>query len=111
MHPSITEEDILDLPKKEHLVVLLAVVRSLRGNKKAYASMKDIRLNCEEICDELKLKPIGDPDDYIQDLSDRRIIEMESLREIGIKGAPTENLETYLDSLFKRVEAGIVGGR
>jgi cell division control protein 6 len=26
MHPSITEEGILDLPKKEHLVALLAVV-------------------------------------------------------------------------------------
>ena len=110
MHPSITEEDILDLPKREHLIVLFAVVRSLRGSKKAYASMKDIRLNCAEVCEEMRLKPIADIDDYIQDLSDRRIIEVESLREIGIKGAPTENLETYLDSLFKRIEAGIVGG-
>src|SRR5262250_1542482 len=74
-----------------------------QGQEESLRFHRDIRLNCAE----MKLKPIGDLDEYVQDLSDRRLIEVEAFREIGIRGAPTENLETYLDTLFKRVEAGI----
>jgi hypothetical protein len=51
-------------------VYLLAVVRSLKGNKAPYASMKEVRLNGQVLAEELKLKQI-DLDDYVQDLSDR----------------------------------------
>jgi hypothetical protein len=94
MHPSITEEDILDLPRKEHFVALLAVARSLGESKKAYASMKDIRLNCEEICGKLKLKPISDIEDYVQ-----------------ASGALRPTTLRLIWTLFKRVEAGLAGRR
>ncbi|MGD0330415.1 MAG: AAA family ATPase [Nitrososphaeria archaeon] len=106
-HPSITEEDILNLPKKEHLIALLAVVKSLRNTRKTYTSMRDIRLNCGMICEDMHLKPTEDLDDYLQDLHDRRIIEIRSLKEIGISGVPTENLGLFLDSLFNRLETGL----
>jgi Cdc6-like AAA superfamily ATPase len=106
IHPSITEEDIMDLAKKEQLLALLAVVRSLKGNKAPYASMKEVRLNGQVLAEEMKLKQI-DLDDYVQDLSDRGLVEIRSLKEIGISGAPTENLEKYLDTLLKRIEVGL----
>jgi hypothetical protein len=107
IHPSITEEDIMDLAKKEQLLALLAVVRSLKGNKTPYASMKEVRLNGQVLAEELKLKRFDDLDDYVQDLSDRGLVEIRSLKEIGISGAPTENLEKYLDTLLKRIEVGL----
>lgn len=107
IHPSITEEDIMNLAKKEQLVTLLAVARSLKGNKAAYASMKDVRLNSQVLSEEMKLKPLEDLDEYIQDLSDRGLVEIRSLKEIGIRGAPTENLEKYLDTLLKRIEVDL----
>lgn len=106
-NPSITEEDILNLPSREHLVALLSVVKSLKNTRKTYASMRDIRLSCGMVCEDLNLKPIEDLDDYLQDLHDRRIIEIRSLKEIGVSGAPAENLERFLDSLFNRLEAGL----
>lgn len=109
IHPSITEEDILNLPKKEHLIALLAVVRALKGKKKTYATMRDIRLSCGMLCEEMKIKPLDDLDDYLQDLHDRRIIEIQSLKEIGISGVPTEKLEHFLDTLLKRLELGLHG--
>jgi Cdc6-like AAA superfamily ATPase len=108
-HPSITEEDILNLPKKEHLIALLAVVRSLKSKKRTYATMRDIRISCGMLCEEMKLKPLDDLDDYLQDLHDRRIIEILSLKEIGISGVPTEKLEHFLDALLKRLELGLHG--
>jgi len=106
-NPSITEEDILNLPSREHLVALLSVVKSLKNTRKTYASMRDIRLSCGMVCEDLNFKPIEDLDDYLQDLHDRRIIEIRSLKEIGVSGAPAENLERFLDSLFNRLEAGL----
>ncbi len=106
-NPSITEEDILNLPRKEHLIALLALTRSLKTTRRTYAAMKDIRLNYKVICEDMHVKPSEDLDDYLQDLHDRRIIEIRSLKEIGISGAPTENLELFLDNLLNRLELGL----
>ncbi|MEM2921093.1 MAG: AAA family ATPase [Candidatus Bathyarchaeia archaeon] len=105
INPSVTEEDILNLPKKEHLIALLAVVKSLKSMRKTYTSMRDIRLNAGMVCEDLRFKPIEDLDEYLQDLHDRRIIEIRSLREIGISSVPAENLERFLDKLLNRLEA------
>lgn len=107
IHPSITEEDILNLPKKEHLLALLAVARSLKSSRRTYATMRDIRLNCGVICEDRKLKPLDDLDEYLQDLNDRGIIEIPSLREIGVSGVQTENLEQFLNNLLNRLESGL----
>ena len=47
LHPTVTEEDILDLPKVDHVLVLMAVVMALRGAKKSYCSLKEIREEVE----------------------------------------------------------------
>ncbi len=104
LHPSITEEDIINLPKKEHLITLLAVARSLKNSRKPYVTLRDIRLNYEIVCRDMDIKPSKDMEDYLQDLHDRKIIEIRSLREIGVSGTSSENLELFLENLLKRLE-------
>jgi archaeal cell division control protein 6 len=107
LHPSITEEDIMNLPKKEHVIVLLAVVRSLRNKEESpYASLKDIRTGMNLLSQEMKIKPVDDLETYVQDLHDRGLIEIRSLNEIGIPGASTRILEGYIESLLRRIEDG-----
>jgi archaeal cell division control protein 6 len=109
VHPSITDEDIMDLPKKEHLITLLAIAKSLTAGDAPYVALKDIRLNAKIVCEEMGLKPIEDIDEYVQDVSDRGLVEIRSLKEIGIIGVPGENLARYLDRLLKRIRDGLDG--
>ncbi|MGB9727409.1 MAG: hypothetical protein ACPLZF_03280 [Nitrososphaeria archaeon] len=111
IHPSITEEDLMNLPKKGHLITLLAVARALKGTRKPYTTLKDVRLNYEMVCNEVRVKPSEDVEEFLQDLHDRRIIEIRSLREVGVSGAPVENLELFLNSLLGRLEGELYGGR
>jgi cell division control protein 6 len=108
-HPSITEEDIMNLPRREHLIALLAIMRSLKGRDAPYVGLREVRLDAKVICEEKGLSPMEDVEEYVQDLSDRGLVEVRSLKEIGIPGAPGEHLEKYLDSLLKRVEDGLDG--
>jgi len=107
LHPSITEEDVMNLPKKEHVVALLAVVRALRNKEESpYASLREIRTSLNLLSEEMKMKPIDDLEAYVQDLSDRGLIEIKSLNEIGIRGASTRILAGYIESLLRRIEDG-----
>jgi archaeal cell division control protein 6 len=108
LHPSITEEDIMNLPKKEHVISLLAVVRSLKSKEESpYTTLKEIRLNMSQLSEEMNLKPLDDLETYVQDLNDRGLIEIHSLNEIGIKGASTRELEGYVESLLRRIQDGV----
>jgi len=103
----ITTEDILNLPEKEK-IVLLGIARSLRAGETPYISLKSIRESTAELCEEYNLKMVADLEDSIQDLHDRGIIEIKSLKKIGIIGVATEELSEYLDKLIDRVKAGLV---
>jgi archaeal cell division control protein 6 len=109
LHPTVTEEDILDLPKIDHLLVLMGVVMALRGAKKAYCTLKEIREEVE-ILERTKNKPglTNEIEDILQDLSDRGILEIRSLREVGINGVPLEKLNVFLNVLFRRLESGLM---
>ncbi len=112
LHPTITEEDILSLPKKEHVLVLLAVVLSLRGRKKSYSSLKEIREEAEVLEKLHKSETLVENlEELLQDLSDRGIVEIRSLTEIGINGVPVDKLQAFLDSLFERLESGLSKGK
>lgn len=105
-HPSIAEEDILNL-SEEGKIVLLAIVRALRGAKSPYVSLKNIRSTCGVVCEEYNLKSIEDIEEHVQDLADREIVDIKSLTSIGISGVPTEALESFLDSLMERIKFGL----
>lgn len=98
-HPTITTEEIEQL-SRNHLVSLAAVVRALRSKKKQYVELKDIRLHATELAEQLGIKSV-EVEDYLDDLKVRRLVEMRSLKEIGLHGASLAELEPVLLGMIK----------
>jgi cell division control protein 6 len=94
MHPSITTEEIEQL-SKSHLVSLLALVRALKSKKKPYVELKDVRLYASELGEQLGMKKI-DIEDYLDDLKARKLVDIKSLKAIGLHGASLAELEPIL---------------
>jgi len=94
MHPSITTEEI-DQLSKNHLLSLMALVRALRSKKKTYVGLKDVRLYASELTDQLGMKKI-EIEDYLDDLNTRKLVEIKSLKAIGLHGASLAELEPVL---------------
>lgn len=93
IHPTITTEEIEQL-SKNHVISLVAVVRALKSRKKQYVELKDIRLHAAELAEQLGIKM--EVEDYLEDLKARRLVEMRSLKEIGLHGASLAELEPVL---------------
>jgi Cdc6-like AAA superfamily ATPase len=100
VHPSITTEE-LDQLSKNHLISLITIVRALKGKKKPYVELKDVRLYALELTEQLGVKKI-DIEDYLEDLKARKLVEIVSLKEIGLHGASLTELEPILMSKLKR---------
>jgi cell division control protein 6 len=98
-HPSITTEE-LDQLSKAHLISLVALVRTLKAKKKQYVELKDVRLHAAELAEQVGAKKI-DVEDYLDDLRSRRLIEIRSLKEIGLHGASLAELEPVLMGKIK----------
>jgi cell division control protein 6 len=99
VHPSITTEEI-DQLSKNHLVSLTALVRALKSRKKPYVELKDVRLYAAELAEQLGMKKI-DVEDYLDDLKARRLVDIKSLKEIGLHGASLAELEPVLMAKVK----------
>ena len=99
VHPSITTEEIEQL-SRNHLVSLMALVRALKSKKKPYVELKDVRLYATELVEQLSMKKI-DVEDYLDDLKARRLVDIKSLKEIGLHGASLAELEPVLMSKVK----------
>jgi archaeal cell division control protein 6 len=99
VHPSITTEEIEQL-SRNHLVSLMALVRALKGKKKPYVELKDVRLYATELAEQLGIKKI-DVEDYLDDLKTRKLVDIKSLKEIGLHGASLAELEPVLMSKVK----------
>jgi cell division control protein 6 len=94
VHPSITTEEIEQL-SRNHLISLVAVVRALRAKKKPYVELKDVRLHASELAEQLSVKKL-EVEDYLDDLKARRLVDIKSLKEIGLHGASLAELEPVL---------------
>jgi archaeal cell division control protein 6 len=94
MHPSITTEEIEQL-SKNHLVSLVALVRALKSKKKPYVELKDVRLYASELTEQVGMKKI-DIEDYLDDLEARKLVDIKSLKAIGLHGASLAELEPML---------------
>jgi len=99
-HTSITTEEIIELPKN-HLMTLMAVVKTLQARKKQYVELKEIRLHALELAEEHKVKKF-EVEDFLNDLIDRKIIEMKSLKQIGINCTALTDLEPVLENQLKK---------
>jgi archaeal cell division control protein 6 len=100
INPSITTEEVEELSKSQ-IFTLMALVRALRIKKKQYVELKEIRLRMSELSEEFKLKKL-DIEDSLHDLQLRKMIEIKSLKEIGIHGASLQELEPILQRQIKR---------
>ncbi|HZT35820.1 MAG TPA: hypothetical protein VFA15_07860, partial [Nitrososphaera sp.] len=101
MSTSVTSED-LDQLSKNHLITLIALVRALKSRKKAFVELKDVRLFASELSEQLHVKKI-DVEDYLDDLKSRRIVDVKSLREIGVHGVSLQEIEPRL---IERITGG-----
>jgi cell division control protein 6 len=93
--PSITIEDLKELPKN-HLLALMAILKVQSKRKKQYVELKEIRAYALELAEEHKTKKF-EFEDCMNDLLDRKIIEMKSLKEIGMNITSLVELEPLLE--------------
>ena len=100
IHSSINTAEIEELSKSQ-IFTLMAVVRALRAKKKQYVELKEIRIRAQELSEEFKLKKL-DVEDYLNDLETRKIIEIRSLKEIGMHITSLNELEPILQKRIKR---------
>ncbi|HKQ21004.1 MAG TPA: AAA family ATPase [Nitrososphaeraceae archaeon] len=98
--PSITIEDLKELPKS-YLLTLMAILKVQSKRKKQYIELKEIRTFALELADEYKVKKF-EFEDCMNDLLDRKIIEMKSLKEIGMNITSLVELEPLLEQQINK---------
>ena len=98
--PSITIEDLKELPKS-YLLTLMAILKVQSKRKKQYIELKEIRAFALELADEYKVKKF-EFEDCMNDLLERKIIEMKSLKEIGMNITSLVELEPLLEQQINK---------
>ena len=99
IHPSLTLDQIRELSKNQ-LVTLLAVTIAMRVRDKNYVDIREIRSHAIAICEDLKIRKL-EVEDYLDDLRTKNIIEIRSLKEIGIHSVSVDELQTVLRRQIK----------
>lgn len=94
IHPSLTTEEIDQLSKPQ-ILSLVALVRALKVKKKPYAELKEIRLHADELASQFGIKKL-EVEDHLDDLKARRLVDIKSLKEIGLHGASLAEIEPVL---------------
>ena len=98
--PSLTIEDLKELPRS-HLLTLMAILKVQNKRKKQYIELKEIRVYALELADEYKIKKF-EFEDSMNDLLERKIIEMKSLKEIGMNITSLVELEPLLEQQINK---------
>ena len=99
IHPSLTLDQIRELSKNQ-LVTLLAVTIAMRVRDKNYVDIREIRSHAIAICEDLKIRKL-EVEDYLEDLRTKNIIEIRSLKEIGIHSVSVDELQAVLRRQIK----------
>jgi cell division control protein 6 len=94
IHPSLTTEEIDQLSKPQ-ILSLVALVRALKVKKKPYAELKEIRLHADELASQFGIKKL-EVEDHLDDLKARRLVDIKSLKEIGLHRASLAEIEPVL---------------
>lgn len=94
IHPSLTLEQIRELSKNQ-LITLLAIAIAMRLRDRSYVDIREIRSHAFAICEDLKMRKI-EVEDHLDDLKVKNIIEIKSLKEIGIHSISLDELQTVL---------------
>lgn len=99
INPSVTSDMIQELSRNQ-ILTLMAVSRALRVKNRHYVDLREIRTHAIALCEEYKFKKI-EVEDYLDDLRTKNIVEIRSLKEIGIHVASIEELEPVLQKNIK----------
>ena len=99
IHPSLTLDQIRELSINQ-LVTLLAVTIAMRVRDKNYVDIREIRSHAIAICEDLKIRKL-EVEDYLDDLRTKNIIEIRSLKEIGIHSVSVDELQAVLRRQIK----------
>lgn len=99
IHPSLTLDQIRELSKNQ-LVTLLAVTIAMRVRDKNYVDIREIRSHAIAICEDLKIRKL-EVEDYLDDLQTKNIIEIRSLKQIGIHSVSVDELQAVLRRQIK----------
>ena len=99
IHPSLTLDQIRELSKNQ-LVTLLALTIAMRVRDKNYVDIREIRSHAIAICEDLKIRKL-EVEDYLDDLRTKHIIEIRSLKEIGIHSVSVDELQAVLRRQIK----------
>ncbi|HYY67171.1 MAG TPA: AAA family ATPase [Nitrososphaeraceae archaeon] len=99
IHPSLTLEQIRELSKNQ-LITLLAIAIAMRIRDRNYVDIREIRSQAFAICEDLKIRKI-EVEDYLDDLKVKNIIEIKSLKEIGIHSISLDELQAVLRKEIK----------
>jgi len=100
IHPSVTSLDVEELSKNQ-ILTLIAIIRALKTKKRQYVDLKEIRVHAALLAEEFKIKKL-DVEDHLDDLNVKNIIEMRSLKEIGIYAKSLTELEPLLQREIDR---------
>lgn len=102
LNPAIPEEELMYLPEDEK-IILLSIADALKHSNSPYISFDQIAMQVEhhKKGGKVELRSLVKG---VQDLSNRGIIEMRSLTEIGIPGIPAGTLERFLDFLITKLQ-------
>ena len=99
IHPSLSLEQIRELSKNQ-LITLLAIAIAMRIRDRNYVDIREIRSHAFAICEDLKMRKI-EVEDYLDDLKVKNLIEIKSLKEIGIHSISLDELQTVLRKQIK----------
>jgi cell division control protein 6 len=100
IHPSLTTEDIEQLSKPQ-ILSLVALTRALKARKKPYVDLREIRQYAEELATQFGIKKF-EIENHLDDLHTRKLVDVRSLKEIGLHGASLSELEPIL---LERIKA------
>ncbi|MEM3648795.1 MAG: hypothetical protein QW506_06500, partial [Thermoproteota archaeon] len=100
MHPSISSETISSLSQTGKLI-LLGLARALKASKTPYVSLREARECYNVVCEEYGVKPSADFEGDLQNLVDMEIVEMKSLKSIGLLNVSAEDIKKFLNELLK----------
>jgi len=79
----------------------MAILKVQSKRKKQYVELKEIRTYALELAEEHKVKKF-EFEDCVNDLLERRIIEMKSLKEIGMNITSLVELEPLLEQQINK---------
>lgn len=98
IYNGITDEDIKELSINE-IIILLGMIRGLKIKNKDYIDLKEIRIQSLELAEKYKKKRL-DVENILDDLAEKKIIKIISLKKISLISSSIENLEKVLISII-----------